>query len=280
MRTVMIGVLALAAAALGLVVSERWRADAQATASVRVIHLAVGAGAVDVTVDGQALVANVGFRAASDYLTVPAGRRTIRFAAAGQPAQALAEGTIDVPAGQALTIAATGEAPAVTALVIPDDNSAPPAGQARVRFVHGAPDVPPVDVAARGGQVLFTGVGFREVENYVNLPAGTYTLEMRPAGQTAVSLAVPNVTLTAGQVVTIFAAGKAADNSLAAVLVVYQPTVPGVGSTAQVLPVGPPRTGLGLLADQAPVASTYAAVVALLILIVAAGGIVAARRRP
>lgn len=250
-------------------------AQTQATASVRLVHVASGIAAVDLLIDGQPLVTSLAYRGASEYAPLPLGRHAIRLTAAGQPGQVLADGVVDLQAGQHVTIAATGDAPTIATIAIIDDTSPPPAGQAKIRFVHGAPDIPAVDVATRGGAIIFGNVTFREVENYVGVPAGTYTLEMRPTGQSAVALLVPNVTLSPGQVVTIFAAGKAADNTLAAILVVYQSTTPAAGTTTQAVPVSVPRTGTGLVADS--VTANWA-IAGLLLFVVLVGGVATSAR--
>jgi hypothetical protein len=140
--------------------------------------------------------------------------------------------------------------------------------------VHASPDAPAVDIAVTGGQVLFPNVSFRTASEYAQVPAGSYNLEVRPAGTPDVALRVPNVTLQAGQNVTVFAAGLAGDNSLAAVPVVY-PTA-GQGG-----PAAMPRTGTGgvLTADTSLTATMVAGLAAMALVMVGAGTVVAARRR-
>lgn len=57
------------------------------TANVRVAHLSPDAPAVDVYVDGAAVLEDVPFGAVSDYLELPAGSHTIEVAPAGQGAE-------------------------------------------------------------------------------------------------------------------------------------------------------------------------------------------------
>ena len=52
------------------------------------------------------------------------------------PMPVLLEANMPFPAGVDVTLAAIGMAPALEALVMVDNNSAPAAGMARVRFVH------------------------------------------------------------------------------------------------------------------------------------------------
>jgi LPXTG-motif cell wall-anchored protein len=107
-------------------------------------------------------------------------------------------------------VVAVGQLANIEPLVLIDNNSAPAAGKAHVRFVHASPDAPAVDIAvANGGPVLFSNIPFKGVGDYLPVDAGTYDLEARIAGTETVALSVPGVTLADGAVYTIFAMGLA-----------------------------------------------------------------------
>lgn len=79
--------------------------------------------------------------------------------------------------------------PAVLAVALPlaacDDASPPTTESARVRVVHASPDAPAVDVYAAGAPTpLVRDLSYGQVSPYVEVPEGTYTLELRAAGQT------------------------------------------------------------------------------------------------
>ena len=224
----------LAAVALVAMGDGRPSAQAQATAMVRVAHMSPGAPSVDVTVNNQTAFSRLAFKEATQYAPLPGGSYNAKVTPAGQAQPVVIDANLDLTPGQALTVVATGELPGIQPLVLEDNNAAPPAGQAKVRFVHAAPDAPAVDIAVRDGPVLFPAVAFRGVGEYAAVPAGTYTLEVRPAGQSTAVLTVPDVSLSAGQIVTLFAAGKVTDGSLAAVPVTYdaQPAMPRTGAAA------------------------------------------------
>lgn len=257
--------LITAALLLGAVFSVRGVAEARTiatagTAQVRMIHMSPGTPAADIFLDGQRVFAGVGFKQSSTYSEVPAGRWNLTVSPAGQSAPVVVDAVLDVQAGKQLTVVATGQLPKLQPFVLTDDNTPPPPGQAKVRFVHVAPDVPAVDVAVKGGPILFHDVDYRGYGAYLPVPAGTYTLEVRPAGQTTVALTVPDVKLGAGEVVTFFGAGKLADGTVSAVPVIYAPAVDGsavTGSAAEVAPaasaaVNLPSAGVGPLSADAP----------------------------
>jgi len=187
---------------------------AAGTAAVRVAHLSPDAPAVDVWVDGAVALSGVSFPALSDYLAVPAGARTIQVTVAGTTTPVLIDATLDLMAGTSYTVAATGFASDLQALVTVDGRMG--GSQAGVRFVHASPDAPAVDVAVAGGAVLFPAVPFRGASDYISVPGASYDLEVRLAGTSTVALSVPGVVLTNGTSTTIFAIGLAGDMSLAA----------------------------------------------------------------
>jgi hypothetical protein len=265
---------AIGAAVVGAMALGATGVDAQGNARVRVVHMSPDAPAVDVLVDGQRAISNLAFKNATDYAMIPAGQRNVRVTPANQNQTAVIDANLPLQAGRDLTVVAVGRVADIGALPLQDDNSAPSPGNAKVRFVHASPDAPAVDIAVAGGPVLFPNVSFRNASEYAQVPAGTYNLEVRAAGTQNVALRVPNVALQSGQNVTIFAAGLAADNTLAAVPVVY-PTAGQGGAGAM------PRTGTGgaLLADSDVTATTLAGLGAAALLLIGSGTLIAARRR-
>jgi hypothetical protein len=127
------------------------------------------------------------------------------------------DATLDLAANTDYTVVAVGQLANIEPLVLVDNNSTPAAGKAHVRFVHTSPDAPAVDIAVKGGAVLFANVPFKGVGDYLPVDAGTYDLEVRLVGTTTVALEVPGVKLDAQMVYTIFAMGLAGDGTLTAV---------------------------------------------------------------
>jgi hypothetical protein len=143
------------------------------------------------------------------------------------------DATLDLAADTDYTVVAVGLLADIEPLVLVDNNSAPAAGKAHVRFVHASPDAPAVDIAVTGGPVLFSNVPFKGVGDYLPVDAGTYNLEARVAGTETVALSVPNVALEAGKVYTIFAMG----------LVGGEPALTAVPSVDATHPTALPVTG-------------------------------------
>jgi hypothetical protein len=208
MRKYMAAVLALVVA-FGLLST----ASAQSgNARLRVVHASPDAPAVDVYANGNKVLSNVSFFAASDYLSVPAGSYKLQVVVAGETdlSKAVIDATADLMAGKDYTVAAANVVASIEPLVLADNNAAPAAGKAHVRFVHASPDAPAVDIRVKGGPVLFPNIAFKGTGTYTPVDAGTYDLEVTAAGTDTVVKAIPGVKLEAGTVYTAWATGTLA----------------------------------------------------------------------
>ncbi|MGH1342452.1 MAG: DUF4397 domain-containing protein [Nannocystales bacterium] len=120
---------------------------------VRAVHAALGAGAVDIYLAGEATPAFAGleFTDASDWLDVPTGTWTFEFRPAGAPSDSepvyLSE-PVTVTDDTRATAIASGElgsedeAAAFRLVLLEEDWGAALAGRARGRVVHVGPDAP------------------------------------------------------------------------------------------------------------------------------------------
>ena len=191
------------------------------TANVRVAHASPDAPAVDVLVNDSAAFSNLTFAGVTAYANLLADTYNIKVVPTGATTPVVIEADLPLAASTDYTVAAVNNLASIEALVFVDDNSAPAAGKAHVRFIHLSLDAPAVDVAVTSGPVLFSNVAFKEASSYLPVDAGTYDLEVRLAGTSTVVLAVPGVTLQDGKVYTVFAEGLAAGTpALQAVLTV------------------------------------------------------------
>jgi hypothetical protein len=205
-RRRLIGALLGAAA---LLLAPAWAGAQGADAQLRVAHLSPDAPAVDVYVGGNRVVTNATSGSVSPYLRLPGGSAAVKVtrAGAGAGAPGLLELAVPIAGGRAYTLATAGRLAELQGLVLTDDVATPAAGKAKLRLVHGSPNAPAVDVAVAGGPVLFRDVSFREASDYVEVDAGAYNLEVRPAGQTVVALPVPGVRVQPGVTYTVFGYG-------------------------------------------------------------------------
>jgi hypothetical protein len=183
-------------------------------AEVRVAHFSPDAPNVDVYVDGAQVLSNVPFTAVSDYLSIRPGRHTFEVTPAGSSTVVISASAVLRP-GRAYTVAAVGLLAdgSLTATIYEDDVCAPASGNAKVRAIHAAPDVPAVDVTLPDGTVLISNLSFPNASSYLEVPAGTYTLQVRLAGTSTVALEI-TASVMAGQSYSIAALGTLADGSI------------------------------------------------------------------
>jgi uncharacterized surface protein with fasciclin (FAS1) repeats len=163
-------------------------------ARVRVAHFAVDAPAVDVFVNGEAVLEGVPYPAISGYLKVDEGTYSIAVAPEGAGIDAAVIGPVDLEfmAGHDYTIAATGQladgsfGPVVideTALFMSDEEMSDDMMEpmAKVIVLHGISDAPAVDVVLEDGTVLIEGAAFNAFAPLA-VPAGDYPLLVTATG--------------------------------------------------------------------------------------------------
>jgi hypothetical protein len=203
-------------------------------ARVRVVHASPDAPAVDVWVDGAVAFSNAPFTGITDYAKLEPATYNVQVTPTGATEPVVIEADLPLETQTDYTVVAVGMLENIEPLVLVDNNSAPAAGKAHVRFVHASPDAPAVDIAvANGGPVLFANVEFKGVGDYLPVDAGTYDLEARLAGTETVALSVPGVALEAGTVYTVFAMGLAGG----------EPALQAVPSVDASYPATMPETG-------------------------------------
>ena len=88
--------------------------------------------------------------------------------------------------------------------IISADDPAGNMGGARVRVVHASPDAPAVDVWVDGG-IVFESVAFEDITAFVEVPAGTYNVQVVPAGETSPVVIEADLPLDAGIDYTVVA---------------------------------------------------------------------------
>ncbi len=93
----------------------------------------------------------------------------------------------------------------------PNPNPDPDPSTAAIRVIHGSPDAPAVDIYAAGVSTpLITNLGYGDTSRYLEVDAGTYDIEIRPAGAPASAAPVFTtgpLALGDGDRVTALAAG-------------------------------------------------------------------------
>jgi hypothetical protein len=190
------------------------------TARIQIIHNSP-TPTVDIYANGAKLLDNFAFRTATPYIDVPAGV-TINIGVGLATSQSVADTLVNIPvvltAGKtyvAIASGVVGNAMKPFRLAVTDmgAETATSATNVGIAFFHGSPDAPAVDIRT-GGNIVFGNTSFGNfgrsgTATYANVPANaTYTLQVTPAGATAVVAAYEaNLSFWAGKTAVIFASG-------------------------------------------------------------------------
>jgi hypothetical protein len=177
------------------------------TANVLIVHASPDAPGVDIVVDNAGpAVSNLRFPANTGYVPLPTGTRNVKVNVFNTSTTVI-EANLDLTANNNYSVFAVDSVSSIEPLVLVDDLTTPASGKTHVRFVHLSPDAPAVDIAVKGGPVVFGNVSFKGFEGFTPLDAGTYNLEVRLAGTMTTVLPLGDIALAAGKIYTVFAKG-------------------------------------------------------------------------
>jgi hypothetical protein len=174
-------------ATVGVVAAMNAVGTSQDTTYLRVAHASPDAPSVDVTVDDETVLSDVSFGTVSDYLTLEAGTYNVTIAAADDPDTVVFDDEVTLDARSVTTLAASGEIgegaeTSFEPVALEDDAFTPAENESAVRVAHLSPDAPTVDVTAENGSVVLAeNVSFGTASDYVTVPEGDYTVEIREA---------------------------------------------------------------------------------------------------
>ncbi|MCA0984037.1 DUF4397 domain-containing protein [Halobacillus yeomjeoni] len=218
---------------LGMFAPSVFAKDHADMAKVRGLHASPDAPAVDVYVDGNAVVEGAEFKAATDYMELPAGEHQVEIYAAGTKGSQdpVISANVNVEAGMAYTAAAINTLENLELKAIQDSMEAAE-GKSKVRVGHFIPGAPAVDVGLVGRDAIFSGAEFPMVTDYKELDPGTYDLEVRTTDGTQL-IDLSGTTLEGSKVYSAFAVGTA-DNPEVLLL-----------EDSAAMPTSMPKTGFG-----------------------------------
>ncbi len=151
-------------------------------ALLRVVHATPGLDAIDFLIDFDLFTRNLFFRIASPYLRWDPGLRRLEARAAGNQ-NALVTQEVILNEDIIYTVLVTGTSNAPSLLVLQDDRSMPPAGQARIRVVHVAPNFGMLNITIREPRspptldLFLNGSG--DTSSYLSIDPGAYDIEAR-----------------------------------------------------------------------------------------------------
>lgn len=175
----------------------------------RVLHSSPKSPAVDVYINDLLKFRNLSYGSFSDYVEVMTGDYNIKLYPAGTKTSPVLNKNIFIPPEKIYTVAVIGTLPNIDLLLVLEPKVANPTNNAYVKFAHLSPNAGAVDIASSDGKILFKNIKFKGTTDYIQLPAGTYTLEVRPTGTKTIALYIPNVRLKPQRFYTVYAIGLA-----------------------------------------------------------------------
>jgi len=207
--------------------------NAPAPTRVNVAHLAPFAAsladtAVSIDVNGNEVLTGVQYKQTSGYLALadggvaPGDTLLEVFAPPGADAAAIMA-EVNLAAETDYTVVAIGDGfnQDLNLLALVDDNTPPADGFFKVRVVHSAPFAAnladtAVSIRTDGGDLVggLTGVEFGQASGYLELPAGTYDLNVATPDGSVRLIDLAPVTLNNGDIVTVFAIGDGVNQPL------------------------------------------------------------------
>lgn len=193
---------------------------------IRVAHFSPDTPAVDVYVNGEVAIEALEFPMVTDWIKLPAGSYNLAVAPTGMMLEdaAIGPADFDLEAGTWITVAAVGslEAGTLAPAIIVEDYSELAEGNARVNVFHAIEDAPAVDVWAGDSalitQLAFPGSADNDGMASLDVPAGSYDLQVVPTGETEpVVLDLSGTELTANMYYFVAAVGTLSDPSVVVV---------------------------------------------------------------
>lgn len=184
------------------------------------------------TAEGGPLLQGVTYGVQFGTVNISAGARSLVMVPAGGAVESaiLSFGDVSLVSGMLYTFVALGTlegdtAPSALVLETPINGAE---GAVRVRVAHASPDAPAVDVYA-DDTLLVPNLALGQMTGHIALPAGTYTLAVRPAGSPAADAPVASSQVTldpSTPTVTVAAVGEVGAGTLA--LQVFADQVAGI----------------------------------------------------
>ncbi len=195
--------LTAVAALLGLLIGCQGMISNPSSSQVRIIDVSSSAPNLDIYQSHNALAYSLGFGTITSYVPVEPGTYTIAANSTGtEHVLSAAKGTF-LPSTQYTVLIGGDIASNPKQLTLKDQNQPAPSGQIALRFINQSTRIGAVDVyLVPPGQTLIdvrpvvTNFTLGANTGYLNVPAGTYTIVMLPAGTTPTETTVPAYTGT------------------------------------------------------------------------------------
>ena len=172
----------------------------------RVMNGVVDESDLSIVEDGNSVASNLAYATSTGYLSAHAGSHQIQIEPSGTSNVFLTQ-TVNFSSGTDTTILAFNFSSSPQSLVLLDDNSAPPSGDAKLQLINVAPSLGPTDVyvVAPGTDIntvspTITNLAFVAASAYQTLAAANYEIIYAFAGQKSIAIDSGSLSLSSGQI--------------------------------------------------------------------------------
>lgn len=192
---------------------EKDDVDESGSANLIVANASPGSVEQSFHLAGNVIFNNLAFGDSEGYTATNSGNNLqAEFRNQGSSTAYASDG-IDLDNGGNYTIFLAGAGQGARVKLFEDDLSAPPSGQAKIRFIHLSDAAPAnIDIRRASGDNLVTNLAHDASSNYLNVDPGILSLQVFATGQ---STNLGNFDLSAfasGKVYTIYVTGSTPDN--------------------------------------------------------------------
>ncbi len=175
---------------------------------IKAVNAIPDSTAINFKSDGNVLLSNVPFGGSSSYVSVATGARNLAIEASNVPGTNVASLTQQVDPAHDYTILAANNLANAKIVAFTDDNSVPPVGFAKIRFVNAQVGSTTVDVLVNFASQT-QGLAYTTASSYYTLaPSLTYTITFSTPGGVAVIATLTNVEIDAGAIYTAYLVGN------------------------------------------------------------------------
>jgi len=178
---------------------------------IRILHASPKSPAVDVYINDMLKFKNLIYGAFTDYIEVITGNYNVKIYATGTKISPVLNKNIFIPPEKIYTVAAIDLLPKIDILPITETKIINPSNNAYIKFAHLSPNTGAVDITLPDGKILFKNISYKGFTDYIQVPAGTYTLEAKPTGTKTTVLYIPNIKLKSQRFYTVYAIGLLKD---------------------------------------------------------------------
>jgi hypothetical protein len=189
----------------------------QNMANIRFLQAICDTQYVDVFLNKELVVDWLPFRSAGNYISLLPGTYTIDILSSTDRKNKLLSTNIIIQNDQIYTLALIGKAEEAELYIVHNFPNVP-FGEAKMRFLHLASELPTLDFSVKDRDVVFPSISFQQITDYLGLTPMTVDLELRIAGSKEVILPMPKLKFKPNEVSTIVLVGSKEEFSITMII--------------------------------------------------------------